>query len=153
MNTIRRMQDGEPALYWRSLDGETHQSNNAQDSEALEESASVVGGSGTGKDGDVNAGELAGEETGVNQSPSEVRAVIVAGISGNADGAKGGRKANASSQGSDEIKPPIVPERDKQGGEAAQLGCKPDYGAERRVWSEKMLVALQNGSEETSGLV
>jgi RNA-directed DNA polymerase len=111
----------------------------------LVEGASVIGGSGTGKDGVVNAGALPGEEAGGNQSPAEVRVAIVARKSGNSDGAKGGRKANAWSKGSDEAKPPTVPGRDKQGGEAPQPGRKPDYGAEHRVWSEKMLETLQNG--------
>ena len=56
-------------------------------------------------------------------------------------GAKGGRKANASSKRLGEETPPRVPREDKQGGKDLWQ-C---YGAERLVWSEKMLAALQKG--------
>lgn len=143
MNTIRQTQTGEPASQWRSLGGEALQPERVRDTEARAGDVSVVGGSGTGKDDVVNAGELPGEEAA--RCPAEVRAAIVAKKSGNADGAKGGREANASCERIGEVKPPTVPERDKQGGEAPGGGCKPDYGAERRVWSAKMLEALENG--------
>lgn len=71
-----------------------------------------------------------------------VRAAVGAGKSGNADGAKGGRKVNASSERSGEGKLPEVPaEPDKQGGEDLWQRHK----AERGVWSEKMLMALERG--------
>ncbi len=56
-------------------------------------------------------------------------------------GAKGGRKANASSNRLSEETPPRVPIEDKQGGEILWQS----YGAERLVWREKMLAALQKG--------
>jgi RNA-directed DNA polymerase len=91
----------------------------------------------------VNAGELSAQETtGEPASPTAVRAVIVAEKSGNADGAKGGRKANASSDRDREATSPKVPRQaDKQGEE--DLWQR--YGAERGIWSEKMLVALEKG--------
>jgi RNA-directed DNA polymerase len=56
--------------------------------------------------------------------------------------AKGGRKANASSEGDREEKFPRVPqEADKQGEE--DLWQR--YGAKRGIWTEKMLVALERG--------
>jgi hypothetical protein len=101
----------------------------------------VFGGSGSGKDGVVNAGDLWAEDLRATGESTGVRAAIVATKSGNADGAKGGRKANASSPGPGEEPPPQVPFGDKQGGEAPQRS----YGAEREVWSEKMLAALHVG--------
>jgi RNA-directed DNA polymerase len=105
------------------------------------EDAVVFGGSGSGKDGVVNAGDLWAEDLRATGESTGVRAAIVATKSGNADGAKGGRKANASSPGPGEEPPPRVPIGDKQGGEAPQ----PCYGAQRAVWSEKMLAALHVG--------
>ena len=62
--------------------------------------------------------------------------------SGNADGAKGGREANASSEGEGETSPARVPpEADKPVGEDLWERHK----AERLVWSEKMLMALERG--------
>ena len=90
MNTIRRIQTGEPASEGRSLEGETLQPAHAQDTGACAGDVSVVGGSGSGKDDVVNAGELPGEEAA--RCPAAVRAAIVAMKSGNSDGAKGGRK-------------------------------------------------------------
>lgn len=64
--------------------------------------------------------------------------------SGNADGAKGGRKANASSDSRREERPASVPARPaRQAGEDLWLR----HGAERGVWSEKMLTALERGVE------
>lgn len=145
MNTIRRVQSGEPAAYGRSLDtlSKACPSPRMRDTEVRGEDASVVGGSGSGKDGVVNAGDLrvAGEESRETGTPAGVRAAIVAGKPGNAGGAKGGRKANASSEGSREEQPPSVPATDKQGGGDPWK----TYGAERGVWSEKMLAALATG--------
>jgi len=102
------------------------------------EGAVVVGGSGSGKDDVVNTGDLLGEDVRASERPAEVRVAIVATKSGNADGAKGDRKANASSEGQSEEPPPSVPERDKQGGDDPWQR----YGAQRGVWSEKMLENL-----------
>ena len=73
--------------------------------------------------------------------PAAVRAAIGAKKPGNAGGAKGGRKANASSARLGEENPPIVPATDKQGGEDRWQS----HRAERGVWSEKMLKALERG--------
>lgn len=103
----------------------------------------MVGGSRSGKVREVNAGELSTQEaTGEPASSAAVRAAIVAEKSGNADGAKGGRKADAWSEGDREATSPKVPRQaDKQGEE--DLWQR--YGAERGIWSEKMLVALEKG--------
>jgi RNA-directed DNA polymerase len=61
--------------------------------------------------------------------------------SGNADGAKGGRKVEPSSEEKSEDPSPGVPAMDKQGEE--DLWQR--YKAERGVWSEKMLMALEEG--------
>jgi RNA-directed DNA polymerase len=93
----------------------------------------------SGKGGAVNTGDLSGRE---GASPlTEVRAAIVALNPGNAGGAKGGRKADASSEGPSEDNSPSVPATDKQGEEDLWIKHKAKHG----VWSEKMLVALQNG--------
>lgn len=88
----------------------------------------------------MNTGDQPGQET-ARRYPEGVRAAIGAGKSGNADGAKGGREANASSEGRSEEIPPEVLETGKQEGEALWRR----YGAERGVWSEKMLEALDKG--------
>lgn len=93
----------------------------------------------SGKGGAVNIGDLPGQD--VVRHPAEVRAAIVASKSGNADGAKGGRKVDPSDEGPSEATSPVVPARDKQGEEDLWQRCK----AERGVWSEKMLMALEQG--------
>jgi RNA-directed DNA polymerase len=114
----------------------------------------VVGGGRSGKENAVNTGDLPGQDS-AKRNPAEVRAAIVAQASCGNDGtpvaaertrvttggAKGGRKANASSQGHSEEPPPEVPGVDKQGGEDLWQRHK----AQRGVWSEKMLVALEMG--------
>jgi len=71
-----------------------------------------------------------------------VRAAVGATKSSNLDGAKGGRKVNTSSKRNCEEQPPSVPAKpDKQGGEDLWQRHK----AERGVWSEKMLMALERG--------
>lgn len=62
--------------------------------------------------------------------------------SGNADGAKGGRKVNASSESPCEERPALVPAKpDKQAGDVLSLMCQ----GERGVWNEKMLRTLVRG--------
>lgn len=100
----------------------------------------VVGGSMSGKGCEVNAGDLRGQ-TSAERSPAGVRAAIVAQKPGNAGGAKGGRKADASETMPSEATSPGVPGTDKQGEE--DLWQR--YGAERGVWSQKMLMALDRG--------
>jgi hypothetical protein len=71
-----------------------------------------------------------------------VRAAVGAEKSGNADGAKGGRKVNASNERGSERRLPSVPANpDKQGREDLWQRHK----AERGIWSEKMLMALARG--------
>ena len=93
----------------------------------------------SGKGGVVNTGDLPGQD--VERHPAEVRAAIVVSKSGNADGAKGGRKTEPSSEGPSEDQSPQVPATDKQGEEALWQRHK----AQRGVWSEKMLLALETG--------
>ena len=154
MNTIRHGKEDEPASERRRHDSRIdHWGRNT---EAAKDSGHVVGGSRFGKGCEVNAGDLPGEESS-KREPAGVRAAIVAQASrGQTEdgttvtteqsrviigGAKGGRKANASSKRLGEETPPGVPMEDKQGGE--DLWQR--YGAERLVWSEKMLVALHKG--------
>jgi RNA-directed DNA polymerase len=89
----------------------------------------------------VNAGDLWAKDVRETKRPTEVRAAIVASKPGNAGGAKGGRKANSQAQGNREEPSPKVPETDKQGEDA----LKQRFGAEREVWSEGMLLALERG--------
>lgn len=143
MNTIRRLQWGEPASQWRSRDlRKEGLPPRAHDTEVRGGPAGVVGGSGSGKDGVVNAGDLRGEAPRDTGAPAGVRAAIVARKPGNSGGAKGGREANPSRDGQREIAtPPSVSEANKQGGEDRGE----TYGAERGVWSERMLAALETG--------
>ena len=88
----------------------------------------------------MNTGDLSGQTSG-NGDSAGVRAAIVATKPGNAGGAKGGRKADASSITQGEEPSPVVPDGDKQGEEDLWQRHK----AERGVWSEKMLEALERG--------
>lgn len=88
----------------------------------------------------MNTGDLSGQTSG-NGDSAGVRAAIVATKPGNAGGAKGGRKADASSATQGEEPSPGVPDGDKQGEEDLWQRHK----AERGVWSEKMLEALERG--------
>ena len=117
----------------------------------------MVGGSRSGKGCDVNAGDLPGQDARETAHPAEVRAAIVAQAScGTSEdgttvtaersrpttgGAKGGRKANPGSDGRREEPSPAVPGEDRQGEEDLWLR----YGAERGVWSQGMLEALERG--------
>jgi RNA-directed DNA polymerase len=95
----------------------------------------------------VNVGDLPGNQEAKAHSAG-VRATIVAGKSGNADGAKGGRKADAPSEGpgESESKPPSVSETNKQGGEGPTgQDLWQRYKAHRKVWSEGMLMSLDKG--------
>lgn len=103
----------------------------------------------------MNTGDLPGQD--VTRHPAEVRAVIVAQASRSENrggetstperkrvtiaGAKDGREAEPSSEGQCEGKSPDVPTTGKQGEEDLWQRHK----AERGVWSEKMLVALERG--------
>lgn len=94
----------------------------------------------SGKGCKVNTGELSGE-TPRKLGPAEVRAAVVAEKSGNADGAKGGRKADASSLIEQEERAALVSEKNKQ----AEEDLWQRHKAEPGVWSEKMLMALETG--------
>jgi RNA-directed DNA polymerase len=123
-------------------DAQRHAADDVRVTEASSETAAVVGGSRSGKDRVVNAGELPEQDT--LRCPAAVRAAIVAMKSGNADGAKGGRKANPSEDGDRESNSPSVPPpADKQGEEDLWLR----YGAERGIWTKRMLMALARGLE------
>lgn len=87
----------------------------------------------------MNTGDLPGQD--VAGHPAGVRAAIVVSKPGNVGGAKGGRKVDALSKGSGEDQSPGVPRVDKQGEEDLWQRHK----AERGVWSEKMLMALEQG--------
>ncbi len=87
----------------------------------------------------MNAGDLPGQTAA--RPPAGVRAAIVAEKPGNAGGAKGGRKAYVSPERVREEQPPSVPATDRQGGEDPWRR----HGAERGVWTERMLAALDEG--------
>jgi RNA-directed DNA polymerase len=123
-------------------DAQKHATDDARDTEASAETVAVFGGSRSGKDRVVNAGELPEQDTA--RCPAEVRAAIVATKSGNADGAKGGRKANPSLEGDrEEPSPSVSPEANKQG----EKDLWQRYGAEHGIWTKKMLMALERGLE------
>ena len=104
------------------------------------ESVGVVGGGMPGKGGGVNTGDLSGQEV-ARPTSAGVRAVIVASKPGNSGGAKGGRKVEPSSEGQGEARSARVPATDRQAEEALWQRHK----AQRGVWSEKMLMALERG--------
>lgn len=135
VNMIRPGKSGEPASDERNHDQTT------QETEALDGALRVVGDSMSGKGCDVNTGDLAGEVPDLWAS-SGVRAAIRAKIPGSYGGAKGGRKADPSNNMNHETESATVPRtRDKQAEEALWT----EFKAERGVWSEKMLMALQGG--------
>lgn len=76
-------------------------------------------------------------------SRTAVRAAVRATKSGNADGAKGGRKANASNERQREDIPVRVTSKKSYRPMGEVLLRR--YNAERVVWSEKMLMALERG--------
>lgn len=140
LNMFQQAQMGEPVGYGRSLGRTTSQSKGAKDSEAPEGSASVVDGSTSGKDSEMNAGDLPGQDT--MGCPAGVRATIRAMKPGYSGGAKGGRKVNPQESGEREDNSLLVPSNgDKQREEDPWQR----HMAERGVWSERMLDALQKG--------
>lgn len=141
MNTIRQSRDDEPASEGRSLGVREDNDRQGETTQSPVGSGHVVGGSRSGKEHAVNAGDLPGQDARKAVRPTGVRAAIVAKKPGNAGGAKGGRKAKASGEGQGEAKPAVVPGEDKQAGE--DLWQR--HRAERGVWSRKMLEALETG--------
>jgi RNA-directed DNA polymerase len=129
------------------LDGVIHATDDAQYTGASAETVVVFGGSRSGKGWCVvNAGDLPEQDTA--RCPAEVRAAVEARKSGNADGVKGGRKANPSLEGNREEPSPLVPpQADKQGEEDLLVPRLRDYGAERGIWTKRMLAALERGLE------
>ena len=111
-----------------------------RDTELVLEDVGVVGDSMSGKGGDVNTGDLSGQAV-ARPTSAGVRTAIVAAKSGNSDGAKGGRKVEPSSEGQGEARSAQVPATDKQAEESLWQRHK----AQRGVWSEKMLMALEGG--------
>ncbi len=105
----------------------------------------MVGGGRSGKEHAVNTGDPVGiGRRSCAQAPKNrrqgVRVAIVASKPGNAGGAKGGREANPGRDRPGEL-PSAVPATDKQEGEDLWQRHK----AERGVWSQGMLEALERG--------
>ena len=157
VNTIRHDREDEPASERRSFDLLTEVNLWGQETEVSRDSCRVVGGSRSEKGYAVNAGDLSGQDTlqgepdrsqSRHSSASKAWEIKHDGKTATTErsrvtigGAKGDRKANTSNNRTSEETPPTVPTEDKQGGE--DLWQR--YGAERTVWSEKMLVALEKG--------
>ena len=145
MNTIRHQQDGEPASDWRSPVTQTGCRQPETTTQGPVENDGVVGGGSSGKEHVVNARDPVGSErrSGAQAPKSRrqgVRVAIVVSKPGNAGGAKGDRKANPGRDKPGEH-PSTVPATDKQEGEDLWQRHK----AERGVWSQGMLEALERG--------
>jgi RNA-directed DNA polymerase len=138
VNTIRPEPTDELTSQWRSpaAPGSGPATRNAV---ALREVVRVVGDSMVGKGSAVNTGDLPGQ-VGAS-SPAEVRIAIVALKPGNSGGAKGGREGDSSNEGHREAPSASVPAADTQAEESLWQRHK----AQRGVWSEKMLIALNKG--------
>ena len=93
----------------------------------------------SGKDGAVNTGDLAGQER--RETPVRSQSHHSSDETGNDRGAKGDRKEDRFSERQSEDPSPAVPATGKQGEEALWQRHK----AQRGVWSEKMLMALERG--------
>lgn len=90
------------------------------------------------KMGDLPSQEACGSAAGV-------RAPIVAGKSGNADGAKGGSKADLPNPVSGNSKSSSVPKMGKQEEEAWHKLMCATHKAQYPIWTPKMLMALEKG--------
>jgi RNA-directed DNA polymerase len=99
----------------------------------------VIGGRMPGKERAVNTGELAGQER--RETPASSQSRHSSDEAGNDRGAKDGRKEDHPGEGQGEANSPPVPVMDKQGEEDLWQRHK----AERGVWSQKMLEALERG--------
>jgi len=93
----------------------------------------------SGKDGAVNTGDLAGQER--RETPVRSQSHHSSDETGNDRGAKGDRKEDRLSERQSEDPSAAVPATGKQGEEALWQRHK----AQRGVWSEKMLMALERG--------
>jgi RNA-directed DNA polymerase len=145
VKTFRLQQTGEPARVRRSLPLDNGGDFAETTTHCPHEAVVVVGGSRSGKEHAVNTGDPVGTgRRSCAQAPKNrrqgVRAAIVATMPGNSGVAKGGREANPGSDRSSEY-PSVVPETDKQEGETLWKRHK----AERGVWSQGMLEALERG--------
>jgi len=138
VNTIRPQQDGEPADEWRSPDALAHQFGTG-DTEPVAESVGVVGGRMSGKDGAVNTGYLSVQER--RETADRSQSHHSSNEAANDRGAKGGRKEDHRSEGQSEANSSAVSATGKQDEEALWQRHK----AQRGVWSEKMLMALDRG--------
>jgi len=93
----------------------------------------------SGKDGAVNTGGLTGQER--RETPVRSQSHHSSDETGNDRGAKDDRKEDHLSERQSEDPSPAVPATGKQGEEALWQRHK----AQRGVWSEKMLMALERG--------
>lgn len=99
----------------------------------------MVGGRMSGKDGAVNTGDLTGQER--RETPVRSQSHHSSDEAGNDRGAKGDRKEDHSSERRSEDPSSAVLATGKQDEEALWQRHK----AQRGVWSEKMLMALERG--------
>jgi RNA-directed DNA polymerase len=109
------------------------------DTEPVVENVGVVGGRMSGKDGAVNTGDLPAQERRETAGRSQSHHSSVE--AGNDRGAKGDRKEDHRSEGQSEANSSAVSATSKQDEEALWQRHK----AQRGVWSEKMLMALERG--------
>lgn len=99
----------------------------------------VVGGRMSGKDYAVNTGDLPAQER--RETAGRSQSHHSSDEAGNDRGAKGDRKEDHQSEGPSEATSSVVPAAGKQDEEALWQHHK----AQRGVWSEKMLMALERG--------
>jgi RNA-directed DNA polymerase len=92
-----------------------------------------------GKERAVNTGDLTGQER--RETPARSQSHRSSVEAGNDRGAKDGRKEDHHSEGRSEATSSEVPATGKQDEEA----LRQRYKAQRGVWSEKMLMALERG--------
>lgn len=107
------------------------------------QSVPVVGDSMSGKDHAMKMGDLPSQEA--HGPRAGVRAPIVAGKSGNSDGAKGGSKADLPHSDPGKSTPSPVPSGGKQEGEAYHRWLCATHKAQYPIWTPKMLMALDKG--------
>lgn len=99
----------------------------------------MVGGRMSGKERAVNTGELAGQER--RETLVSSQSHHKSDETGNGRGAKDGRKEDPRSNRPSEATSPVVPATGKQGEESLWQR----HRAQRGVWSERMLMALERG--------
>ena len=109
------------------------------DTEPVVGDVGVVGGRMLGKDRAVNTGDLTGQER--RETPVRSQSHHSSDEASNDRGAKDDRKEDHQSERQSEASSPAVPATGKQDEEALWQHHK----AQRGVWSEKMLMALEGG--------